>query len=260
MKIQTKLALIAISSFCCVSQATAALAFPGTPFPNPFTTPNPNPTTPAELLEGVLDSSWTISGGRANADLHAFYADIAGYRGVGIGSLVNTYADVASSVSVTANTATVGVAGTTISDWFFQINAPVLVPGVRNEFGFNIAGTSGNLLAFEFDYNSGLMGWDVQVNGTAAGTIFENALYAVTAAFGAVDGITGTIKTFDGALTLPFSSSTPAFGADTFSSLTLTAGIAGAEWGDGALIVVPEPSSLILIAGLPAIFAFRRRR
>jgi hypothetical protein len=260
MKIQTCLSLLVISTFSCVSQVTAALAFPGTPFPNPFTTPNPNPSTPAEFLEGVLDSSWTISGGRVNADLHAFYADIGGYQGVGIGSLVDTYADVASSVSVTANTATVGVAGTTISDWFFQINAPFLVPGVRNEFGFNIAGSSGNLLSFDFDYNSGLSGWDVQVNGIATGTISENALYAVTATFGAVDGVSGTIKTFDGSLTLPFSSSTAAFGADTFSSLTLTAGIAGAEWGDGALLVVPEPSSLMLVAGLPAIFAFRRRR
>lgn len=260
MKIQTCFALVVFSSLNCVPQATAALAFPGTPFPNPFTTPNPNPMTPAEFAEGVLDSSWTTSGGRNNEDLHAFYADIAGYRGVGIGSLVNTYADVASTVSVSANTATVGVAGTTISDWFFQINAPVLVPGVRNGFGFDVAGQSGNLLSIDFVYNAGLSGWDAIVNGTNAGTVFENSFYALTAAFGAVDGITGTIKTFDGSLTLPFSRATGAFGLDTFSSLTLTADIAGAAWGDGALLVVPEPSSIMLVSVLPAIFAFRRRR
>ncbi len=253
MKFQTFLGLAIFSTLTCASHAASSLAFPGQPNPDPFTVPSP---VPGEEAFGVLNGNWSVSQ-NPKSDLLGFYTDIGGYRGVGVGALVDDYSSVPSSFSISSNTATVGVAGATLSDWFFQIDAPTLAGG-REAYSIDLAGTAGNLISIDLAYNTTNSNWDTFVNGVNSGAIFEGGLYQLSAVFGA-GTLNGTITSFDGAFTLPFSDSGAEFSGN-FSSLTITTDKVGPDWGNGYLSVVPEPSSVMLISVLPAFFALRRRR
>ncbi len=253
MKNKTVLSLALLSCLTCVTHA-AGLQFPGQPFPDPFTVPSP---APGEEAFGTLNGAWTPSQG-SNGDLLGFYATVGGYQGVGVGALVDDYSGVTSSFSITAGTATTGVAGATISDWFFQLTAPTL--GDRNAFSIDLTGSTGSLLSIDLAYDSMATAWGATVNGAFTGFVFEGGLYQLTASFGPLSGVSGAISSFDNSSSILFSDALLNT-SGTFSSLIVTADKGGAStWGDGYITVVPEPSSVMLVSLLPGFFILRRRR
>ncbi len=253
MKSKSVLSLAFLSCLTCASHA-ASLQFPGQPFPDPFTVPSPVPGFEAD---GTLNGAWTPSQG-VNSDLLGFYATVGGYKGVGVGALVDDYSGVTSSFSISSSTATIGVAGATISDWFFQMTAPTL--GDRNDFSIDIAGSTGSLISIDLAYDNMFSAWGTTVNGAFTGYIFDGGLYQLTASFGLSGGVSGAISSFDNSSSILFNDALLNT-AGTFSSLSVTADKGGAPtWGDGYITVVPEPSSVMLVSLLPGFFILRRRR
>lgn len=247
MKIKSLVSFALFSSFSVASYA-AVLPFP-------------IPGTPAVTPGDALDGSWTQSDGQAASSKLGFYATLGGLNGVGVGGLYDDYAAIMAlddNFSVSTTTATVGVSGGTISDWYFALTAPTLDYPALNDFSIGLKDTFSNNLISILLTNVNATQYSVTVNGSGIGFIDIGGTYQLTAAFGVGSGLDVSVT---GLGTISYQDLGFVTTGKTFGSLEVGASQgAGADFGNGYITLVPEPSSAMLAALVPAFFILRRRR
>lgn len=246
MKNQSFSSLVLFGSLVCASHAAVI--------------PWPVPAIPVVTPGDQLDGSWTQSDGQAASSKLGFYATLGGLNGVGVGALYDGYEDISAGdgdFSVTTSTASVGVPGATIGEWYFSITPTDNYPG-DNDYFINLDDTANNPLISIVLTNVDSTNWNVVVNGSGIGFIEVGGAYQLTASFGALGGLDVSII---GDGTISYQDLGFVTAGKTVGSLEIGADQgAAASFGDGYITVVPEPGTTMLVSLLPLAFILRRRR
>lgn len=241
MKLQSVLRLALLPTLSCACFG-ANLAFPVSGITN----------------NTQLDGSWSQSDSAIASDKLAFYSTVASsYEGVSVGAFFDDYASVGTDFTVGHATDAVAIGGASI-DWHFAITPPTgLFSTSLNDYSITLFDTAAaSVLTIQLT-NLDATHWNAYANTNFMGVIESNGFYELHAQFGAT---TGFFTSITGIGTISYTD-TVSSTAGTFGAVQVgTTQGAGADFGDGFITVVPEPSSTMLVSLLPALLILRRRR
>lgn len=205
--------------------------------------------------DGPLGGNWTPSVG-TNSDKLAWYVSDGFSTGVSAGAVFDDYSSAGSEFTVTAPIS--GSVEGSYLNWYLVVHSPLLFPDIDN-FSIRLTdSTSANLVTLDLN-NAGPV-WDVVVNGSNIGSISPDLLYNFYASFGTGTGLSVQVNGI-GSLTYndpSFVTAGKSLGSVQIAVKDGPPAIAG--FGDGFITVIPEPSSVMLSALLPAFLVLRRRR